>query len=360
MNTHRILIRVSAAFVLLTALLPQAWHASAQTTVSPQLIDQYLGSKHIANIQGQVVPSPLNGLGSTFVDNGSQYGVDPRLIVAISGAESSFGVHICAANNAWNWFWNVTCANSPFDSWNSGITTLSHFMAKSYILHGYNTVSLIGARYCAAGCENWVPNVTEFLADMGGDPSSLTWNASGTGSGTTSGGVPVTSSSNGTTSGDSGSDDLPSTQEQVLAPVVTVQPAGFSLFGVSETKVNVTAEVSGQSLKPGSVQVWQELPSQGEAMIAQLSAAGPGALGGTNYGGTITIQGAPPVELWVSASFQDGSFVHLSSSSTALIQGPAASGSGSPLVIVFAIFVLLAAAVAVTVLIRRSRKKQPA
>jgi hypothetical protein len=40
--------------------------------------------------------------------------------VAIAGAETGFGAHVCAANNAWNWFWGGTCAKSPFDSWDAG------------------------------------------------------------------------------------------------------------------------------------------------------------------------------------------------------------------------------------------------
>jgi len=407
MNTHRVLVRISVALVLLSALLAPAPYAQAPITVSAQQIDQYLGSKHITNAQGTVVTPPLTGLGSVFIQDGSQYSVDPRLIVAISGAESSFGVHICSTNNAWNWFWNGPCPNSPFDSWNSGIMTLSHFMEKSYILHGYNTVSLIGARYCAPPCTPWVPNVTQFMTDMGGDPNSLTWNGSGAGSGTTSGGttggstdgstgsttggttdgstggstggttsgsndgsnggstdgsnsgstggVTGGSNSDGTTSSGGGSDDLSSTPEQVLAPTITVQPAG--LFG--STKVNVTAEVLGQSLIANSVQVWQELPNQGEAMLAQLTASGPGTLGGTNYGGTVTVQGALPAQIWVTASFQDGSFVHLTSSSTAAIQGSGSSGSGLTLAIIFAVVVLLIVGVVILVVIRRNRKKQP-
>jgi hypothetical protein len=47
--------------------------------------------------------SPLAGLGNVFAAAGQKYGVDPRLVVAISGAESSFGKHLFGANNGWGW-----------------------------------------------------------------------------------------------------------------------------------------------------------------------------------------------------------------------------------------------------------------
>ena len=146
-------------------------------------IDQYLAKRPTPSR-----PSPLTGQGSVFDSNGQQYAIDPRLIVAISGAETSFATAKCHStpvvetHNAWNWFWcyasgtcgNDVCGNSPFDSWGSGIKTLSKFLRKNYINKGYNTVPLIRSKYCTAGCDYWVSNVTRFLQEMNGDPNSLT------------------------------------------------------------------------------------------------------------------------------------------------------------------------------------------
>ena len=171
-----------------TVAPPNGNGASTTTSTSTDAIDQYLARKpNVTN------PSPMVGLGSTFESWGNQYTVDPRLIVAISGAETSFATapecsskaQPAVTHNAWNWFWcgangscgNDPCSNSPFDSWNSGIETLSHFLRKDYINKGYNTVPLIASKYCASGCTNWIPNVKSILTDLNGDPNNLTISA---------------------------------------------------------------------------------------------------------------------------------------------------------------------------------------
>ena len=126
-----------------------------------------------AVIDHQLAPFHLAGTGNVFLSEGSKNGVDPRLIAAIAGAESTFGNHVCVAYNAWNWFWEGPCPKSPFDSWAGGIHTVSKFMALRYVLHGYETIEEIGGKYCADGCSHWVPNVTAFYLQMGGDAGNL-------------------------------------------------------------------------------------------------------------------------------------------------------------------------------------------
>jgi len=61
--------------------------------------------------------SPLAEHGSIFIDNGIEFDVDPRLVIAIAGAETTFGTNMgCnAVFNAWSWFWNdpinLVCPN---------------------------------------------------------------------------------------------------------------------------------------------------------------------------------------------------------------------------------------------------------
>src|SRR5262245_60826532 len=75
-------------------------------------LDAYLAKKH----------SPLKGIGGSLVSDANAYGVDPRLVVAISGAETTFGKAVCGEHNAWNWFHcyadgscgTNACKSSPF------------------------------------------------------------------------------------------------------------------------------------------------------------------------------------------------------------------------------------------------------
>jgi hypothetical protein len=155
--------------ILLLWLCTNLSYLSAEPAVSSCFIDEYLNGKPTQ----ATGPSPLSGNGLAFVENGLKYVVDPRLVVAIAGAETSFGSRTCGQFNAWNWFWNGTCANSPFTSWQSGLITVTKFLNKSYLNKGYTTIPSIGGHYCASGCEHWVPNVTLFYTEMGGDTANL-------------------------------------------------------------------------------------------------------------------------------------------------------------------------------------------
>jgi hypothetical protein len=119
-------------------------------------IDEYLTRKK----------SPMIGIGADAAKFGQDNTVDPRLPIAISGGETTFGMHLCAANNAWNWFHHVTCPASPFMSFPSGVGTVTHFLRLAYINKGYDTIPLIRQKYCAEGCDNWVRLITLFYNEM--------------------------------------------------------------------------------------------------------------------------------------------------------------------------------------------------
>ncbi|MGH7751031.1 MAG: hypothetical protein ACREQ5_40640, partial [Candidatus Dormibacteria bacterium] len=156
-----------------------AFFVASAATAEPY--DKHLGSKIDTYLAGR--GSPIAGNGSVFFDSGVQRDVDPRLIVAIAGAESSFGTRWvnCPESgfNAWSWFTNGTCPNSPFTSFADGITTVTRFMRLSYFNRGQTTIpSLIANpthRYCASNCASWVANVTNFYTEQGGDTADLTF-----------------------------------------------------------------------------------------------------------------------------------------------------------------------------------------
>jgi hypothetical protein len=158
--------RWTAFLISLTLLCPFSFGSPFNPNISSQ-VDAFLTSRS----------SPIAGNGSVFLSDALLYNVDPRLIVAIAGAESSFGTRWvnCPASgfNAWSWFYNGNCPNSPFSSFASGIDTVTKFMRRSYLNKGRTTIALIGQRYCASGCQNWAPNVTTYYSQLGGDTSDL-------------------------------------------------------------------------------------------------------------------------------------------------------------------------------------------
>jgi len=238
--------------------------AAAQTPDPAQLsqqLDQFLSAKHTS-------AQPLAGLGDQFVSFGQQYGVDPRLVVAISGAESSFGAHVCTQSNAWNWFWQGPCPNSPFESWQSGAKTVSHYMHKSYLLKGYTTIPLIGARYCASGCEHWVPNVTQFFSDLGGNVSALSWP---------------------TTSTPTPAKRIPA-PAQILAMLISHSAASQHWWQKTPASmtVQVQATVTGAMPRAGTVKLVQ-VATDGQHELATLHAEGSDDYGATMFSGQASL-----------------------------------------------------------------------
>jgi hypothetical protein len=373
-------------FVLLACALAASDRLDAQQVITPPQIDSYLSGKRIADFQ-KTATSPLVGQGSQFVTYGGQYTVDPRFIVAISGAESSFGVHICAANNAWNWFWNGSCVNSPFDSFASGIHTVSHFMHSSYIVRGYNTIQLVGARYCVTGCQNWVPGVTEFYGQMGADVSTLVWlppageagattaagnngtqgtaTATGTGAGTQTTGAP------GTSTPTTGATGTPTGTSATTTPAPPPAPEQVTLQGVelaggnkwwnapAARPVEVSATVTGATLIPGTVALWQELAvGHKRTELALLTAATNGQPG--QYVVTFPISAAGTAELYVTARFKHGkTSVRRASNS---LPAPVYTPPPAWVYVLLAIlaFIVVCLIVLAVVLIHRKRKRSTA
>jgi hypothetical protein len=132
---------------------------------TPAQIDDFLTRKN----------SPLAGIGTALSGFARDYDVDPRLVVAIAGAETTFGQHQCTDNNAWNWFHRRTCPASSFTSYQEGAEHVTKFLRLSYLNRGYDTIEQIRYKYCAAGCDNWVSLVTAFHDAMptNGQPATV-------------------------------------------------------------------------------------------------------------------------------------------------------------------------------------------
>lgn len=146
------------------------WGSPGTRPVTVESLDRYLGSK----------ASPIAGNGRALLRAGAKYDIDPRLIVAIAGAESFFGVVTCAPYNAWGW----GCPSGPyrFRSWEEGIDTVARGLRTGYLDEGRTSVTEIHRKYAPLAASNdpnglnlvWARNVATFLIEQGGDPDDVT------------------------------------------------------------------------------------------------------------------------------------------------------------------------------------------
>jgi cell wall-associated NlpC family hydrolase len=142
--------------------------------VDAAALDAYLAGKG----------SPLAGAGAAFVASAGQVGLDPRMLVAISGAETSFGT-----------YGPSQLIHNPFGmgpgrsyaSWQEAIAAAANNLAGPiYLGTGRVTIGQISGTWAPLGAvndpsnvnSNWTRNVSRYYAEMGGDPASSVFTSS--------------------------------------------------------------------------------------------------------------------------------------------------------------------------------------
>jgi cell wall-associated NlpC family hydrolase len=125
--------------------------------------------------------SPMAGAGSSFVSAGRATGIDPRYLVALSGAESSFGLHLFRPFNPFGWGY------ATFNSWDEAIRTVATGLQTGYLSEGRTSVFTIASKYAPVGADNDPNqtngeepyNVSTFLRRLGGNPDDIRFGATG-------------------------------------------------------------------------------------------------------------------------------------------------------------------------------------
>jgi len=117
--------------------------------------------------------SPLAPHSAYFIQTADKYGLDWRLVPAITGVESTFGKRIpYNSYNAYGW------ANGAysFDSWDESIDVVSKSLREKYIDRGATTINEISRIY-APPSSTWAGNVKFFMKKI--DPLPLTFTLEG-------------------------------------------------------------------------------------------------------------------------------------------------------------------------------------
>lgn len=139
-------IRSAAAILLSIAVLTFAGTATSQPEKTKP--------KH--NHRYQVAQTLKRGLAGTPLENqywlleaqGHKFGVNPYLVAAIAGTESSFGAARCNGYNAWG---VGSCASwASFATWRDAILYENKLLALDYLGPGATLVT-VGTKYAACG-----------------------------------------------------------------------------------------------------------------------------------------------------------------------------------------------------------------
>jgi hypothetical protein len=104
--------------------------------------------------------SPMVGFGRAFVSAGKTFGVDPFLVVAIAGKESSWGKHCFHPYNAWGW------GEVTFNDWENAIFNYTRLLGEEYISKGRTDINVIAPIYCPPNYVSWANDVTKFYGEL--------------------------------------------------------------------------------------------------------------------------------------------------------------------------------------------------
>lgn len=107
--------------------------------------------------------SPMAPFSAEFVLAGKKYGINPKLIVAISGIESSFGQKLAGPYNAWGRKAKGGGYKS-YSSWKEAIWDQAAYLKRVYIDKGLITVEQIAPKYCPPNYKVWTAKVKLFMS----------------------------------------------------------------------------------------------------------------------------------------------------------------------------------------------------
>jgi hypothetical protein len=110
--------------------------------------------------------SPLSDKSAKFIEEADKNNLDWRLVPAITGVESSFGIHIPVGSyNAYGW----ANGGKRFKSWDESIEVVSKALNEKYFQKGASNINKIARRYSPPST-TWAGNVKSFMDKIDSTP----------------------------------------------------------------------------------------------------------------------------------------------------------------------------------------------
>jgi hypothetical protein len=132
-----------------------------EESISTQALDTIFNQR-VENVNNYLIKrnSPLAPYSEEIVKAANAYGIDYRLLAAISIIESSGGQHTFRPYNAWGW------GKMTFANWTEAIWTVSEGLG-NYYKRGMTTPRTIAPVYCPPNATNWANNVQSVMNTIG-------------------------------------------------------------------------------------------------------------------------------------------------------------------------------------------------
>lgn len=155
---------IKSILLFLTLFLSVSLPAYALEAAASAIVQNPTQDARIAKLRGflEFYHSPLAGYASVFIKAADKYGLDWKLVPAISGIESTFGKAIpYNSYNAYGW------ANGEYNfaSWEDSIEIVSRTLRSNYYNRNIDTVEKIAPVY-APPSKTWGRNVRFFMEKL--------------------------------------------------------------------------------------------------------------------------------------------------------------------------------------------------
>ncbi len=158
-----VIVLITIALISLTAPAAQAKEAGAsaqldRTNVQSVDMDSQIKKQAIITVL-EKHNSPLADEAEAFMITARALELDPYLLPAIAGVESSFGQrYIKSTHNVFGY----GVGRIPFDNFADGIAKVGYALRFKYINRGASNLAQIGHRY-AGGSTTWAPKVQNYI-----------------------------------------------------------------------------------------------------------------------------------------------------------------------------------------------------